>query len=106
LGIIFLIAGVGAICFAAYINKQLNEGRAQVAGAQQKVDVGTYVLGMDSNTKRASQPLTNHVQEQINEGKMTIAQYEKMVVYLQAGGGAAILVGIVFLFLSFGKRKD
>lgn len=102
LGILILIAGVVMLFYSNYINNQLGEGRSKVASAQRKVDIGNSLLSLNPETKQYGEEMvTSRVQEKINEGKMTIAEYQRLADRLQTWGIVLIVGGGVVFLVSF-----
>jgi hypothetical protein len=104
LGIIILIIGLVGLGFSYYITQQVNEGKIQVESAQSSVDKGNSLLSLNRVSKEVGQKvLTDPAQKKINEGQMTIAQYEKMASWLQIGGIIFIVLGLALII--FGRNR-
>lgn len=106
LGILVLIAGVVMLFYSNYIYDQLGEGRAKVASAQGKVDMTNQLFSLTPESKKYGKEfVTSPIQEKINEGRMTIEQYEILADRLHLWGIILIVVGALIFIASFFLRK-
>ncbi len=104
-GLVLLIVGACAILFATYIDSQVAAGKVQLRNTQQGVDVGNSLFSTNKVTKQVGDPLTGVVQKKIDDGQVTVEQYERLSSGLKIGGGLSILAGIAVLIASFKKRR-
>ena len=102
-GIILVIAGAGFLYLSHYINAQVAEGRTEISGAQQKVDVTGKLFSINPATKEAGKPLTGYAQKRIDEGTQQADQYAAYAKWLMIGGAALIVIGVGAFFI--GRKK-
>ena len=103
IGIILILAGIGMIGTSYYIMNQVEQGKIQVADAQQKVDTGSTLFSLSPATKGIGKEITDSAGKKINAANEEIAQYEDLADKLKMGGIAAIILGFGVVFI--GKRR-
>ena len=99
-GIVILIGGFVMLGFSYYIRTQVAQGQMEVSSAQRKVDRGSSLFNLTPYTKDVGRGIMGSAQSRIDEGKMTIAQYESLANTLQIGGFVCIAIGAIVIFLS------
>jgi hypothetical protein len=102
-GIILVIAGAGFLYLSHNINMQVAEGRTEISGAQQKVDIAGKLFSINPATKEAGKPFTGSAQKQIDEGSQQADQYGSYAKWLMIGGVALIVIGVGAFFI--GRKK-
>ena len=114
LGILILVAGVVMILYSNYIFEQIGEGKGKIARAEQQMQTGKELFSFapaqvteSPIVQGVGEHVSSSIQQKINEGKATIAYYEKVATGLKWGGWAAIIVGAILFLFSFagGKKK-
>lgn len=105
LGFIILIIGILIMIFAYSIKNRTEEGKQQVTSGQKKVDSANSLFSMSPYTKPIGKGMTSSSQREINEGKETIAYYEKMAKWLKIGGIVVIIAGVVTIVIPRQKRR-
>jgi len=106
LGFIVLIAGIAAFLFAIYINNQVGEGKVKIGKAQKNVNQAEGLFSLNPATKEIGKGVSGEAQKKIDEGKDTVAKYEKIASQLQTGGVVMMILGAgIVIFSVFGKKK-
>ncbi len=85
-GIIIIIIGAIFIICSMYIKGQVNDGKAQVKGAQEKVDQGNRLFSITPESEEVGKALSRPVQGKIDEGQQDIDKYEAIAAWLLVGG--------------------
>ena len=106
-GIILLIIGIVMYFFANYIADQVTAGKEQISSAQSKVDAGNTLFSLNPYSKQIGKAVvTDPAQQQINEGKQQVSQYDQISHWLHTGGIVVMIIGAGLIIISFiGKRK-
>jgi hypothetical protein len=104
IGILGLIGGIVLLIISFYIKHQIEEGKAQISSAQEKVDQGTGLFSVTPQTKAVGNVFTGAAQNKINEGKGQISHYEEVASWLQIGGIVLVILGVGVVFL--GRKKS
>ncbi len=100
LGAILAVGGIVLWVFSFYIKEQVAVGQQKIQSAQQKVDTANRLFSVRPETQQVGKTLTNPIQQKIDEGSYTAAQYTALAHRLQfwgivclAGGGILIVFG-------------
>jgi hypothetical protein len=62
LGAVLFLIGVALICVSLYIRREVEQGKMQIADAQEKVDEGTRLFSFNPVTKEVGKGVTGHIQ--------------------------------------------
>ena len=103
LGIFLLIFGVAAILASYVIEYRLKEGKIKIGRAQSYVEGAEGLLSLHPDAYEVGRRFTDAAQREIDQGYEEINQYEILILVLQIGGLAIILVGLLEFF--FQRRK-
>ncbi len=97
LGILLLIIGVLGIGTSLYIQRQIEEGKAMIGEAQEKVDQGKSLFSLVPAGKEVGGQLSRPFDEQISRGAEEIAKYERIAFWLMVGGIVVAVIGVATL---------
>ena len=106
LGVLFIIGGIGAICFSQYILSQVHEGKKEVKKTQKAVNLANQALSTNETANQFGRIATNSIQKKINEGKGEISDYEDMAANFNLGGWIVIGIGVIVFGYSFIGKKQ
>jgi putative Mn2+ efflux pump MntP len=104
-GLIIVILGLVCLYFSHYIKEQVEQGKMQISEAQGKVDTANSIFSVNPVSKEVGKGLTSGAQRQINEGRMEVAKYGQLAMWLQIGGYVLIIVGVLVFLTGFRKKR-
>jgi hypothetical protein len=105
-GIILVLAGIAMLVSSHIITVRVAEGSMQISSAQGQVDQANQLFSLNPYSKQAGKVVTGSAQNQINEGRHTVAYYEGLARTLQIAGIVSIIVGVGVFFIGGGKKRS
>lgn len=105
LGIIFIVIGITLISTSFYITNRVNEGREEIAQAQEKVSIGKKILSFNPFGKKIAKRITDAIEKRIEEGSLKVDTYATISLLFKGGGGVFIVLGVGLIILSIKHRK-
>jgi hypothetical protein len=105
LGPLALIVGIIMILVSVYIKTQLEQGRALVGSAKEKVEAGKSLFSLSPYTKEVGKGITRGAERKIKEGEMEISKYGAISNFAMYSGIVLVIVGSVIFFLPKTRKK-
>lgn len=103
LGAVLALGGIVLLVFSFYIKEQIALGQHKIQSAQQKVDTTNRLFSIRPETQQVGQTVTNPIQQKINEGSKTVAEYAALAHRLQFWGIVCLAGGGILLV--FGRKR-
>lgn len=104
-GCVLTAVGIVLIALSVYINRQVEEGRGEIASAQAKVDQGNRLFSAGGKTsKQIGQGITAPIQNKIDDASRQASYYDGMATSFLVIGIVLLLPGVALIGTSFTKR--
>lgn len=101
--IVLIIAGMVFLYMSHYINTQVAGGRAEISGAQKKIDTTKTLFSINPATKEVGNQISDYGQNKIDEGTQKADRYAAYAKWLMIGGAILIVIGAGVFFV--GRKK-
>lgn len=100
IGIIACIGGALLIFLSYYISHQVEEGKGKISSAENKVEHGKALFGLNPYSKQIGQKVIfDPADKKIKAGKEEVAHYEMLARRSMIGGVILLIVGLVVIFV-------
>jgi hypothetical protein len=93
-GVLIIVIGAVFIGASMYVKGQVNDGKAQVKEAQEKVDKGQGLFSLTPESEEVGSALSKPVQNKIDAGQLEIDKYETIAAWLLVGGLVLAAAGL------------
>ncbi len=103
--IIVIVIGIAMLFISHSIQKQVAQGKIQIAEAQETVDRGSSLFSLSPYAHEIGKEVTHSAQKKITEGQRKVEFYEQVASLLFIGGVMVIVIGLGGLGFCFTRKK-
>lgn len=105
IAIIVFVVGLGMIGGSMYIKNQVEQGKLQVASAEEKLSQGKTLFSLNPVAKQIGEGISSAADRKIAGANRDIAYYSNLAQQLLVGGIVLVVIGAALFAFSF-KTKS